>query len=115
MAPTSIITFHPAAPRAANVLHGLAKRASLAAAPVVAREAVRLSRRDGLTVTDTQKVTLGIIGAYVVGIAILWNVPYIRMVLWPFKVSSGFPMSFCSGPSRSAWYLPCQTQGPHHD
>lgn len=46
-----------------------------------------LSRRD-LTVNDTQKVTLGVIGAYIVGIAILWNVPYIRWVLWPFKVST---------------------------
>jgi hypothetical protein len=44
-----------------------------------------LSRRD-LTVTDTQKVTLGIIGAYIVVIALLWNLPYIRWVLWPFKV-----------------------------
>lgn len=45
-----------------------------------------LSRRD-LTVNDTQKVTLGVIAAYIVGIAILWNVPYVRYVLWPFKVS----------------------------
>ncbi|KAK4219193.1 peptidase M50B-like-domain-containing protein [Rhypophila decipiens] len=44
-----------------------------------------LSRRD-LTVNDTQKVTLGVIAAYIVGIAILWNVPYIRWVLWPFKM-----------------------------
>ena len=35
----------------------------------------------------TQQVTLGVIAAYAVGIAILWNVPYLRMVLWPFKVS----------------------------
>ena len=44
-----------------------------------------LRRRD-LTVNDTQKVTLGVIAAYVVVIAILWNVPYIRYILWPFKV-----------------------------
>jgi hypothetical protein len=48
--------------------------------------AVLLSRRDNLTVNDAQKVTLGIIAAYVVAIAILWNVPYIRWVLWPFKM-----------------------------
>jgi hypothetical protein len=47
--------------------------------------AVLLSRRD-LTVNDAQKVTLGIIAAYVVAIALLWNLPYIRWVLWPFKV-----------------------------
>jgi hypothetical protein len=39
-----------------------------------------------LTVTDTQKVTLGVIAAYVVIIAILWNVPYVRWSLWPFKM-----------------------------
>lgn len=61
------------------------------AAPHVARlsvttgSAVVLARRD-LSVNDAQKVTLGIIGAYVVVIALLWNLPYIRWVLWPFKV-----------------------------
>ena len=94
MAPTMLISLHQSAPRAAHVLHGVAKRASLAAAPVVAREAARLARRDSLMVTDTQKVTLGVIAAYVVGIAILWNVPYIRMVLWPFKVSDVYLRSW---------------------
>lgn len=42
--------------------------------------------RRELTVTDTQKVTLGVIAAYVVVIAILWNVPYVRWSLWPFKM-----------------------------
>jgi len=61
------------------------------AAPSVVRtsavtsSAVLLSRRD-LTVNDAQKVTLGIIAAYVVGIALLWNLPYIKWILWPFKV-----------------------------
>ncbi|KAK3684996.1 peptidase M50B-like-domain-containing protein [Podospora appendiculata] len=44
-----------------------------------------LVRRD-LTVNDTQKVTLGVIAAYIVGIALLWNLPYVRWVLWPFKM-----------------------------
>ncbi|KAK3373606.1 peptidase M50B-like-domain-containing protein [Lasiosphaeria ovina] len=44
-----------------------------------------LVRRD-LTVNDTQKVTLGVIAAYVVAIALLWNIPKIRVVLWPFKM-----------------------------
>jgi hypothetical protein len=43
--------------------------------------------RRNLTVDDTQKVTLGIIAVYIVVIAILWNIPYVRNVLWPFKVS----------------------------
>ncbi|KAF4125390.1 hypothetical protein GMORB2_4230 [Geosmithia morbida] len=45
-----------------------------------------LATRDLEDPTHTQKVTLGVIAAYVVGIAILWNVPYLRMVLWPFKM-----------------------------
>ncbi|KAK5662968.1 hypothetical protein OQA88_6380 [Cercophora sp. LCS_1] len=58
-----------------------------AAAPHVAElsTAALLSRRD-LTVNDTQKVTLGVIAAYTVGIAILWNLPYVRWSLWPFKM-----------------------------
>lgn len=44
-----------------------------------------LAHRD-LSVNDTQKVTLGIIAAYVVGIALLWNLPYLRWSLWPFKM-----------------------------
>ncbi|KAI6782741.1 uncharacterized protein J7T54_000884 [Emericellopsis cladophorae] len=45
-----------------------------------------LATRDLQNPTHTQQVTLGVIAAYVVGIAILWNVPYLRMVLWPFKM-----------------------------
>lgn len=46
-----------------------------------------LSSRDLQNPTHTQQVTLGVIAAYVVAIAILWNVPYLKMILWPFKVS----------------------------
>ncbi|KAF7560118.1 hypothetical protein G7046_g4033 [Stylonectria norvegica] len=45
-----------------------------------------LASRDLQNVNHTQQVTLGVIAAYVVIIAILWNVPYVRMVLWPFKM-----------------------------
>ncbi|BGP18598.1 hypothetical protein JCM10213_004231 [Rhodosporidiobolus nylandii] len=44
-----------------------------------------LTRRD-LAPNDTQKVTLGVIGAYAVIIKILWNVPVVHWVLWPFKM-----------------------------
>jgi hypothetical protein len=65
-----------------------AKRAVVAAGPDLARlSAHHLSRRS-LGVNDTQKVTLGIIAVYVVVIALLWNLPYIRWSLWPFKVSA---------------------------
>ena len=56
-----------------------------ARALVTAGGAVALTRRN-LHVDSTQKVTLGIIALYVVVIAILWNIPYVRNVLWPFKV-----------------------------
>ncbi|KAK4169084.1 peptidase M50B-like-domain-containing protein [Cladorrhinum sp. PSN259] len=62
----------------------LVRSLALATTPHLTSRA--LQKRDGLTVTDAQKVTLGIIAAYVVAIAILWNVPYIRWVLWPFKM-----------------------------
>ncbi|GAA5967108.1 hypothetical protein JCM21900_001890 [Sporobolomyces salmonicolor] len=45
----------------------------------------QLARRD-LAPNSTQKVTLGVIGAYVVIIAILWNVPVVHWVLWPLKM-----------------------------
>lgn len=79
--------YNPMAP----IADKLAKPATLAARAVVAvGPAILLSRRD-LHVNSTQKVTLGIIAVYVVAIALLWNIPYVRWVLWPFKVSSLTP------------------------
>ena len=43
-------------------------------------------QRRGLSVNSTQEVTLGVIVAYVVVIALLWNLPYVRWSLWPFKM-----------------------------
>lgn len=60
------------------------KRAIMAAAPI-------LAKRD-LTVNHTQSVTLGVMAAYVVVIALLWNLPYIRWSLWPFKVLPSCPL-----------------------
>ncbi|TGJ81713.1 hypothetical protein E0Z10_g7048 [Xylaria hypoxylon] len=54
------------------------------AARVASRDVV--SRRDLSVTSDSQKVTLGIIALYVVVIAILWNVPYVKWSLWPFKM-----------------------------
>ncbi|GAA5939569.1 M50 family metallopeptidase [Sporobolomyces koalae] len=45
-----------------------------------------LHKRSSLEPNSTQKVTLGVIGAYVVVIGILWNVPIIHWVLWPWKM-----------------------------
>ncbi|KAI6354861.1 hypothetical protein MCOR25_008445 [Pyricularia grisea] len=73
----------------------LARSAALAAAPLAARHLMAetssaLHKRErapgSLSVTDTQKVTLGVIAAYTVAIAILWNVPFLRWSLWPFKM-----------------------------
>jgi hypothetical protein len=47
--------------------------------------APHLAKR-GLSVNHTQSITLGIMAVYVVVIALLWNLPYVRWVLWPFKV-----------------------------
>ncbi|KAI9048377.1 hypothetical protein LZ554_007213 [Drepanopeziza brunnea f. sp. 'monogermtubi'] len=62
------------------------RRAAVAAGPDIATLGVRHLQRRALTVNDTQKVTLGVIAAYTVGIALLWNLPYIRWSLWPFKM-----------------------------
>ncbi|KAF6812729.1 hypothetical protein CPLU01_14832 [Colletotrichum plurivorum] len=63
------------------------KRAAVIALPEIARAThSAISRRSLSSVNHTQAVTLGVIGAYAVIIAILWNVPYLRSVLWPFKM-----------------------------
>lgn len=70
-----------------SILHDNAKRATLIAAPHVARLATRdVLLKRSLSVNHTQQVTLGIIVAYTVVIALLWNLPYVRWSLWPFKV-----------------------------
>jgi hypothetical protein len=74
----------PRTPNAAMLV--AAKRAISEAGPETLRTAAHgfLLRRASLSVTsDAQKITLGVIAAYVVAIAILWNIPY---VLWPFKM-----------------------------
>lgn len=82
--------------------------AVVAAGPEVARLATRhvLIPRALLVESDAQKVTLGIIAVYVVVIALLWNLPYVRWSLWPFKVGwlphpGGF-VGACSRPSPLA-------------
>lgn len=57
----------------------LNERAHMAMAPHIAQRS--------LTVDHTQAITLGIMAVYVVVIALLWNLPYLRYSLWPFKVS----------------------------
>ncbi|KAJ5183957.1 hypothetical protein N7492_001573 [Penicillium capsulatum] len=47
--------------------------------------APHLAKRS-LEVNHTQAVTLGVMAVYVVVIALLWNLPYIRWSLWPFKM-----------------------------
>jgi len=64
----------------------LARRALITAGPALAQPHLHHFARRGLSVNHTQGVTLGIIGVYIVVIALLWNLPYVRWVLWPFKV-----------------------------
>jgi hypothetical protein len=77
-----IVNMAPAIPPSS--LAKLARRAFVTTAPALASH--HFERR-GLSVNHTQGVTIGVICAYVVGIALLWNLPYVRWVLWPFKVS----------------------------
>jgi len=59
----------------------------VAAGPdIVKLSAQNLLLRRSLTVNSTQKVTLGVIVAYTVAIALLWNLPYVRWSLWPLKM-----------------------------
>lgn len=73
----------PALPQSVG---SLARRALVTAGPALVQPHLHSFSKRGLGVNHTQGVTLGVLGAYIVIIAILWNVPYIRWVLWPFKV-----------------------------
>lgn len=55
---------------------------------LVARQAVADQVGNRLTPTDDQRITLIIIGVYVAAILILWNMPFVKIVLAPFKVSA---------------------------
>jgi len=61
----------------------LARRAAITLGPAIIKNHLTIR---ALTVRGAQGVTLGVIAAYIVLIAILWNIPYVRYVLWPFKV-----------------------------
>lgn len=86
MAPVNPTTARQTLARASNVANMVWKRAAILAAPEVARATHHALARRDLSVNSTQGVTLGVIAAYVVAIAILWNVPYLRNILWPFKM-----------------------------
>ena len=53
---------------------------------LVARQAVQDEAANRLAPTDDQKITLIVIGVYVAAVLILWNMPFIKIVLAPFKV-----------------------------
>ncbi|KAJ9156063.1 Peptidase M50B-like-domain-containing protein [Pleurostoma richardsiae] len=81
----------PGALRGLDVPRGrsyhMLRAALVEAGPDIARATAHgLLMRRSLSVNETQKITLGIIAVYIVVIAILWNVPYVRYVLWPFKM-----------------------------
>ncbi|KAI9292665.1 hypothetical protein K502DRAFT_307466 [Neoconidiobolus thromboides FSU 785] len=39
-----------------------------------------------LVPSEKQKLTLIIIGVYIIAILILWNIPYLKLILYPFKL-----------------------------
>lgn len=53
---------------------------------LVARQAVQDGVANSLTPTDDQRITLIVIGVYTAAILILWNMPFVKIVLAPFKV-----------------------------
>ena len=48
------------------------------------RRSTGIAKRS-LSPNSTQQVTIGVIGAYAVVIGILWHIPVLSKVLWPFK------------------------------
>ncbi|KAI0093805.1 peptidase M50B-like-domain-containing protein [Irpex rosettiformis] len=42
--------------------------------------------RDRLTPNETQRTTLIVAACYIVAIAILWHIPYLTLILYPFKL-----------------------------
>lgn len=58
--------------------------------------APHLAKRS-LTVNHAQAVTLGVMAVYVVVIALLWNLPYVRWSLWPFKVRAALILMDIAG------------------
>ncbi|KAI0323853.1 hypothetical protein GY45DRAFT_1332179 [Cubamyces sp. BRFM 1775] len=42
--------------------------------------------RDSLTPNETQRTTLIVAACYIVAIAILWHVPYLSVIIYPFKL-----------------------------
>ena len=42
--------------------------------------------RSQFTPNETQRTTLIVGACYIVGIAILWHVPYLKYILYPFKL-----------------------------
>ncbi|KAF1920243.1 peptidase M50B-like-domain-containing protein [Ampelomyces quisqualis] len=73
-------------PSTKSTLAKLARRTLVTAMPALALPHTHHLSRRALTVNHTQGVTLGVLCTYVVIIALLWNLPYVRWVLWPFKM-----------------------------
>lgn len=60
-------------------------------------EHVSLFKRDvsndvvhNLTPTKDEKITLGLVGVYIFVILLLWRMPFLNKILYPFKVSPCF-------------------------
>jgi len=85
MAP-AIAAYTQKAPALQSLARSGLRSAVVAGGPLLVRRSAEHLARRGLTVNHTQGVTLGVIAAYVVAIALLWNIPYVRNVLWPFKM-----------------------------
>ncbi|KAJ1861850.1 hypothetical protein LPJ73_000922 [Coemansia sp. RSA 2703] len=61
---------------------------AVTSASLFARAITRSDVQHALTPTKEQRNVLIAIGAYVLGILILWNIPYLKLILLPFKLAT---------------------------
>ncbi|KAJ2496645.1 hypothetical protein GGH96_005686 [Coemansia sp. RSA 1972] len=66
-----------------------------AALALTARQVSREQVEHALTPTKQQRTILIVICAYVLGILVLWNIPYVNIVLLPFKLVTVALHEFC--------------------
>ncbi|KAJ1883445.1 hypothetical protein H4R99_000754 [Coemansia sp. RSA 1722] len=75
MAPTSLFKY-------------ASQPSTASAASLLTRAITRDDVTHALTPTKEQRTVLIVIGAYVLGILILWNLPYVNKILLPFKLAT---------------------------
>ncbi|KAI9504990.1 hypothetical protein GGI25_001777 [Coemansia spiralis] len=70
-------------------------KATAAAAAILKRAVTKDDVNHALTPTKDQKIVLIVICAYALGILVLWNIPYVNIILLPFKLVTVALHEFC--------------------